>query len=433
MATEKRGEAMKTKAVRMYGVKDLRLEEFELPEIAEDQILARVVSDSICMSSYKAASQGSGHKRVPDNIATDPVMIGHEFCGELVRIGSRWQGQFAEGQKFSIQPALNYEDGPVGILSAPGYSYTTIGGDATYIIIPREVMEQGCLLPYEGDSFFYGSLAEPVSCIVGTFYAMYHTRQGSYVHQMDIKEGGSMALLAGVGPMGLGAIDYAIHRDRKPRLLVVTDIDDFRLERAAAIYTVEEAKKNGVELHYVNTKDMKDPVAGIKQLNGGKGYDDVIVFAPVKPVVEQGDALLGIDGCLNFFAGPSDPSFSANMNFYNVHYGATHVVGTSGGNTEDLKESLKMMAAGRINPATMVTHVGGLDAVVDTTLHLPEIPGGKKLIYTGISMPLTAISDLAEKGRTDPVCAKLAEITARAGGLWCREAEEYLLANAASI
>ena len=53
---------MKTKAVRIYGKKDLRLEEFELPEIKEDEILARVVSDSICMSSHKAAMQGAEHK-----------------------------------------------------------------------------------------------------------------------------------------------------------------------------------------------------------------------------------------------------------------------------------------------------------------------------------------------------------------------------------
>lgn len=45
---------MRTRAVRLYGVKDLRLEEFELPPIKEDEILAQVVSDGICMSSYKA-------------------------------------------------------------------------------------------------------------------------------------------------------------------------------------------------------------------------------------------------------------------------------------------------------------------------------------------------------------------------------------------
>ena len=42
--------------------------------------------------------------------------------------------------------------------------------------------------------------------------------------------------------MGLGAIDYALHCDRRPSLLVVTDIDDERLARAESIYTVEHAK-----------------------------------------------------------------------------------------------------------------------------------------------------------------------------------------------
>ncbi len=80
---------MKTRAVRMYGKEDLRLEEFELPEIGDDEILAHIISDSICMSSYKAAKQGSDHKRVPANIAEEPVMIGHEFCGRILKVGSR--------------------------------------------------------------------------------------------------------------------------------------------------------------------------------------------------------------------------------------------------------------------------------------------------------------------------------------------------------
>ena len=37
---------MKTKAVRLYGKNDLRLEEFELPPIKEDEILAKVMDDS---------------------------------------------------------------------------------------------------------------------------------------------------------------------------------------------------------------------------------------------------------------------------------------------------------------------------------------------------------------------------------------------------
>ena len=172
---------MRTKAVRIYGKSDLRLEEFELPEIGEDEILAKVWSDSLCMSSYKAAMQGAEHKRVPDDVAEHPTIIGHEFCGELVEIGEKWKHKFKVGQKFTVQPAMNYKGSP----DAPGYSFRTIGGDATYIVIPNVVMETDCLLPYEGESWFGGSLAEPMSCIVGTYHATYHTTNGVYTHDGD--------------------------------------------------------------------------------------------------------------------------------------------------------------------------------------------------------------------------------------------------------
>ena len=415
---------MKTTAVRLYGKEDLRLETFELPEITDAEILAKITSDSICMSSFKAAEQGAAHKRVPDNVADNPIIIGHEFCGEIVKVGAKWQKDFKAGQRFAIQPALNYK----GSLAAPGYSYKYIGGEATYIVIPEEVMLTGSLLPYNGEAFFYGSLSEPVSCVIGAFHAQYHTTNGCYVHKMGIVEGGKMAILAGVGPMGLGAVDYAIHGPRKPSLLVVTDIDDDRLARAASLYTVEDAAANGVKLVYLNT-GCPDPVAKLREISGGAGYDDVMCFAPVRPVVEQADQILGKDGCLNFFAGPLDPQFKAEFNFYNVHYASTHIVGTSGGNTDDMKEALSLMEQGKINPAAMITHVGGLDAAIETTLNLPKIKGGKKLIYTGINMPLTAIADFAEKGKSDPFFAKLAESVAKHNMLWNAEAERLLLAH----
>jgi len=401
-----------------------------LPKIKDDEILAKVVTDSLCMSSYKAASQATDHKRVPDDIAENPIIIGHEFAGELVEVGAKWAHQFKSGDKFSIQPALNYEGGPVGILSAPGYSYRFIGGDATYVIIPAEVMEHDCLLAYQGEGYYPASLAEPLSCVIGAMHANYHIKPGCYVHNMEIVEGGKLAILAGVGPMGLAAINYVLRReDRKPGLFVVTDVDQVRLDRAASLYTVEFAASKGIDLRYINTKEMTNPVEELKALTGGDGYNDVFVFAPVKPVVEQADAILAFDGCLNFFAGPSDPNFSAMFNFYNVHYGYTHVAGTSGGNNDDMVEALDLMAKG-LDPAGLVTHIGGLNAVAEATCHLPEIPGGKKLIYTHVEMPLTPISDFSQLGASNPTYQTLAEICDRNQGLWSVEAETYLLANA---
>jgi len=422
---------MRTKAVRLYGKNDLRLEEFELPEIGDDEILAKVVCDSLCMSSYKATHEADMHKRVPRDIAQNPTIIGHEFAGEIIEVGARWKNHFAAGEKFSIQPALNYDKGPVGVLSAPGYSYRYIGGNATYVIIPKEVMELGCLLPFNGEAYYMASLSEPLSCVIGAMHANYHTELGNYNHNMDIVEGGAMALLAGVGPMGLALINYTLFRSRRPRLLVVTDIDQTRLDRAASLYTVESAAQQGVDLRYLNTGKMADPVAELRAIPGD-GFDDVFLFAPVSSVVEQGDGILAFDGCLNFFAGPSKPDFRAFMNFYKVHYGRTHVAGTSGGTTDDMIEALDLMGKG-LDPAGLVTHIGGLDAVIDATLNLPDIPGGKKLIYTHISMPLTAISSFGEKGRDNPVYVELDAICSRNNGLWSPGAERYLLANAGKL
>ena len=414
---------MKTKAVRLYGEMDLRLEELELPQLKENEILARVISDSLCVSTYKAAKQGKAHKRVHDDIAENPAVVGHEFCGEIVKVGAKWDDQFKAGERFIIQPALNYK----GSLDALGYSYSYCGGDATYIIFPNEVMEMNCLIPYSGTSFFAGSMTEPYSCVIGTFHAMYHTKNGSYVHHMGIREGGNMLMLAGNGPVGQAAIDYILHCDRRPSLLVVTGRRQEHLDRLAQLLTAEDAAENGVKLYYFNTAACTDPEGELRALTDGKGYDDVLVFAPVTAMVEMGDHLLATDGCLNFFSGPSDKDFKATLNFYNVHYASTHVVGTSGGNTDDMKEAVNMMNAGKINPAILVSHVGGLGAVPEATLHYPEISGSKKLIYTGVDMPLTAIENFEKLGREDPFFAKLNELCMANNGLWSSEAEKYLL------
>ncbi|MBP3459711.1 MAG: L-sorbose 1-phosphate reductase, partial [Lachnospiraceae bacterium] len=85
-----------------------------------------------------------------------------------------------------------------------------------------------------------------------------------------------------------------------------------------------------------------------------------------------------------------------------------------------------LAAAGKIEPAVMVTHVGGINSIIDATLNLPNIPGGKKLTYTQFDMPLTAIDDFAELGKTDPLFAKLDEACKRNRSMWNAEAEKIL-------
>lgn len=413
---------MNTKAVRMYGMDDLRLEEFELPDIKEDEILVKVISDSICMSTYKLVKQGKKHKRAPQNIDTNPIIIGHEFAGDIVKVGSKWQEQFKPGQKFALQPALNYK----GSLASPGYSYEYFGGACTYCIIPQEVMELGCLLNYDGESYFEASLGEPMSCIIGGYHANYHTNKQNYNHTMGVKEDGNVLILGGCGPMGLGAVSYALALENKPKRLVITDISDERINRAREVISEKTATDNGIELIYVNTASMNDPVTELMKITENRGYDDVFVYVPIREVAEMADTLLAFDGCMNFFAGPTNNQFKAEINLYNTHYTSTHIIGTTGGNTDDLKEALLLSSKKLIEPAVMVTHVGGIDSIANATINLPNIPGGKKLTYTQFNMPLTAIDDFEDLGKTNPLFKRLSESCKKHKGLWNSEAEKIL-------
>ena len=435
---------MKTLACRLYGENDLRLEPMELEPAGEDGVIVELVTNSVCMSDYKAVSLATKHKRVPKDIATNPVVVGHEVCGIVREVGTKWKDRFHVGQRVGVQPAFNI---PGRELETMGYAWHEIGGDMQHIRVPGLIIELGCLIPYDGDAFFKCSLAEPVSCIVSAFRTSYHNAFNSHHHEMGVKAGGSMLLLAGCGAMGLAAIDIACHSpENRPRRLVVTDLDDSRLARAAEIFGLRYAdgRAHGTvektDVWFVNTRDLADPVAELKSLNAddsrtgntstGGGYDDIFLFAAVPALITQCSSLLGFGGCLNFFAGPIDQTMSAPFNFYNVHYMGHHCVGSSGGDVKDMVDSIEWAAKGHLHPEVMVTHVGGLDSAVETTINLPKVPGGKRLIYTHVRMPMTPIADFARLGKTDPFYAALAEICGRNRGLWNAEAEAYLLEHA---
>ena len=408
---------MKTKAVRLYGKKDLRLEEFELPAIKDDEILASVITDSICMSTWKLANQGEDHKKTPKDLAHRPIMIGHEFCGDILEVGAKWAHKYKKGERYVVQANLQLEDRP----DCPGYSYAYTGGDATYIIISKDVMEQDCLIPYNGETYFEGSLIEPLSCVIGAFEANYHLIKGTYEHKMGIKENGNLLIMGGTGPMGLLAIDYALHGPIKPKNVVVTDMDQEKLDRAAKLYPSQD----GIEVFYINVKDVEDQPYLLRSLVED-GFDDVFVMVPVSSVVADASKVINPDGCVNFFAGPQNKDFTAEINFYDVHYSFTHYVGTSGGNTEDMRKAVRLIEDKKVKVANVVTHILGLNAVAETTLNQPEIGGGKKLVYTHKNMDLTKLANV-------DTTSELSEILLETNGIWSKKAEDFILKNQEEI
>ena len=378
---------MKTKAVRLYGAMDLRLEEFELPEITADEVLLRVVTDSLCTSTYKAVKQGTANKRVPENIAEEPIIIGHEMCGEIVEVGDNLKDNWKVGQRIVIQPALKLPSG-----YDPGYSYPYIGGSATYAVVPKIVLERDCMVPYAGDSFFKGSLVESIGCVLRGYKGFYHTDYSNYHRTDGAKKGGRIAILGGAGPMGIGAVELAIGYAGVSQV-VVTDLNQERLDYAARKSSPADAAKRGCELLYINTSGMENAAEELIKISDG-GFDDVFVMVPVPALFTMAEKICREDGCINFFAGPAVHEMQGSLNLYRVHYDGIHVVGTAGSIPEDTIDTIRLIEENAINPGAIVSHILGLKDVADTLYAMEKPSGAKKVCYPALDIPLIAIDDL---------------------------------------
>lgn len=417
---------MKTKAIRLYGANDLRFEEFALPEIKENEILLRVVTDSLCTSTYKAVIQGTKHKRVPPDVATKPIIIGHEMCGDIIKVGAKLTNQWQVGQRVVIQPALKLETG-----YDPGYSYPYIGGNSTYAIVPEIVLEKGCLLPFNGDSYFSGSLVEGLGCILRGYKGFYHTDYTNYQRFDGPKENGRIAILGGAGPMGIGAVEIALG-DTSLKQIIVTDINGKRLQEAKMKCPPSLAKKKGVDLRYIDTSQLDDVVKELLEISEG-GFDDVFVMVPVPDLFSMAEKIARFDGCINFYAGPAVHDLQGSLNLYRIHYDGIHVLGTAGSIPQDTIDTIKLIEANKIRPGALVSHILGLKAVPEAIMAMAHPSGAKKVCYNHLDIPLVALSDFEELGKKDPLYYELDEIIKRNGGLWCKEAEDYLLAHAPKL
>lgn len=81
----------------------------------------------------------------------------------------------------------------------------------TYAIVPKVVLERDCMVAYNDDSFFKGSLVEAIGCVLRAFKGMYHTDYTTYQRTDGAKSGGKIAILGGAGPMGMASIELAVN------------------------------------------------------------------------------------------------------------------------------------------------------------------------------------------------------------------------------
>ena len=224
--------------------------------------------------------------------------------------------------------------------------------------------------------------------------------------------------------MGIGCVELAIGYADVSQV-IVTDINQERLDYAEKMCQTDKAD---IDLQFVNTSDADYLI----EISDG-GFDDVFVMVPVPELYSIAEKICREDGCVNFFAGPPIHDMPGSLNLYRVHYDGIHVVGTAGSIPEDMTDVLQLIEENKINAGALVSHILGMKAVPDTLYAMEKPNGAKKVCYNELDIPLIAIADLEKYANTDEMYAVLAQIVKKNGGLWCAEAEKYLLAHAPRI
>jgi D-arabinose 1-dehydrogenase-like Zn-dependent alcohol dehydrogenase len=234
-----------------------------------------------------------------------------------------------------------------------------------------------------------------------------------------LKPGGKAWFVGAGGPMGRMHVQRAIEFSHPPATIVCSDVSDMRLEELCTAFA-QQAREKGIEFVCLNPMNKADYEAGMAPFKES-GFDDVIVLAPIPPVIADAATRVGKNGVMNVFAGVARGTMTS-LDLSDAYLKSTRVIGHSASGMEDMLLVLDKTYGKELSPNRSVAAIGslsaakdGLKAVKDATL------AGKVVIYPNIQeMPLTTLPELKEKLPT--VYALLNE-----RGEWTNEAEAEFL------
>jgi threonine dehydrogenase-like Zn-dependent dehydrogenase len=235
----------------------------------------------------------------------------------------------------------------------------------------------------------------------------------------DLKAGGTTLFAGAGGPIGRMHLQRAIEKRNGPQTIVCTDASDVRLKDLEDSYAAE-AKAKGIRLVCLNPMQKEAYAKGMAEFTA-KGFDDVVVLAPVAPVIAETSRYMGQGAVMNIFAGVARGTM-ADVDLSDAFFKQTRIVGHSASTIDDLKEVLRQIESKELATNRSVAAVGSLEAAKDGLKAVKEaVYPGKVVIFPHIKeLPVTPLSEL--KAKLPTVHAKL-----KNGREWTHEAEVEFL------
>lgn len=330
------------KAVVMKKAGDISVADYPTPRPAEGEVLLKVEACALCGTDQRVL-KGEKHVDVP--------IVGHEITANIVALGQNVSDSSLNvGKRYAIQTVIGCGTCPMcqihrenlceNQFTAIGYQYN--GGFAEYMIMPKNGVDQGCLIPIPEDMpADVGTLLEPLSCCINGMRPIPMEKAGHVI----VFGGGIIGVLNGLVAKARGA-----------REVTIIDISQQRLDLL---------QKLGLPFNNFVNSQLNDPQEWVKAYTGGRGVDVVVVAASVKSLVTTGLQLLTRDGHLSIFAGMPKSNPLENTDLNRIHYYELHVHGANSSVQRDYIEARDMLTSGKIDGKQLVTHTFKIDDFIE--------------------------------------------------------------------
>jgi L-iditol 2-dehydrogenase len=314
-----------------HGPHDIRLEEVERPQPGPGEAVMRVRAASICATDLRIFNHG--HFKISEGTVR---ILGHELAGEIVAVGERVT-YLTPGTRVAVAPNVGcgvcWECVQGNNNLCPDYDacgITLDGGFAEYMLITAPAVQQGNVVKIPDNlSFEEAALNEPLSCC-------YNAQQACRLAP------GETMVIMGAGPMGL--MNLLLARYSGAGQVIVSEVQEDRARQAVEL---------GADL--VVDPRKQDLREAILEATGGRGADVVIVAVGSAELQEQAVELAARRGRVNFFAGLAAGRDRARVNSNWIHYGQVTVTGTTGSNHRQYRQTVQMLASGRLSLQPLAT------------------------------------------------------------------------------
>lgn len=317
----------------LYGTKDLRIEDVEVPKVEAGEVLVKVKAATTCGTDLKILQRGYVEK-----VIKLPTIFGHEWAGDVAETGSglEWPQEGMRVRAGNSAPCLRCKMCQKGKYNLCENMIWLWGAYAEYIKVPARMVFVNMQEIPSHVSYEEAAIAEPLACVL----------HGAEEAQTSL---GDTVAIIGAGPIGL--LHLLVAKQMGAEKVIMIDLVDERLSFAQKL-GADEAINGGRE----------DSVEMVKRLNGGYGAD-VVIEAIGSPVTwEQALKLARKGGTVLEFGG-SPPGTEIRVNTEMLHYGELTVLGTFHATPLHFRKALNLIATRTIDVRPLVTRKMKLEEI----------------------------------------------------------------------